>query len=169
MRYIFLFIFIFTFSISLKAQYSSLYLINKDKDKVVHLRKGGLVVLEYQGYLNQTELHSNYIIGINDNSLLLGKPGLFNKPDKVKEIRLDDITGFRKKSAGSELLKTALTVGATLGTYYAIRENEDKLNSTQQLVYSLGAGLVTSISLKFIFPDNKIKYKLKDGWKIQLR
>ncbi len=146
-----------TFYIFSQAQKSTLIFYNKQQAEAVQIQKGGLLILEYQGYLKQMELNSNYIIDINDSTVILGKPNIFSAPTNTKTIRIKDITGFRKISAGSMLLKTALTVGATLGTYYAIRANGDKLSSTQQILYSTGAGLVANISLKLIFPQNKIK------------
>ncbi|MGQ1785280.1 hypothetical protein [Saccharicrinis sp. GN24d3] len=156
-------------SLCAQSQKRVLVFYNQDKAEAIQVTKGGLVVLMYQGYLKQMELESNYVLDINDSTVTIGKPRLFSEPVNKKKIRIEDIRGFRKVSAGSMLLKTALTVGATLGTYYTIRNNGDNLTSTQQLLYSTGAGLVTNLSLKLIFPDNKIKHQMKHGWKVMLR
>ena len=163
---IFVLLIICTFA---QAQKSTLIFYNQQQSEAVQIRKGGLLILEYQGYLKQMELNSNYILDVNDSTITMGKPRVFSAPTNTKTIRLKDITGFRKISAGSMLLKTALTVGATLGTYYTIRANGDKLSSTQQILYSTGAGLIANISLKLIFPQNKIKYKTENGWEIMVR
>ncbi len=160
---------IFIICLNVHSQKSAIIFFNKEKAKSVQLIKGSMAVLEYQGYLKQLELNANYIVDINDTTIFLGKPNLFSAPKEIKEIRISDIRGFRKISAGSQLLKTALTVGATLGTYFAMRNYDDELSSTQQIIYSTGAGLITRVSLKLIFPDNKIKYKLKNNWKIFVR
>ncbi len=151
------------------AQKSVVIFYNQHKAEAIQLRKGGLVVLKYRGYLQQMELESNYILELNDSTITMGKPRLFSNPINTKTIRIEDIHGFRKVSAGAMFLKSTLTIGATLGTYYAVRSHGDHLNSSQQILLSTGAGLLTSISLKLIFPDNKIKHKMKDGWKIMVR
>ena len=151
------------------AQKTALIFLNQEEKKSIQLIKGTMVVLEYQGYLKQMELNTNYVVGVNDSTIIIGKPSLFAKPSEVKEIRIKDIQGFRKISAGSQLLKTALTIGATLGAYYGMRNNNDNLSSTQEILYSTGIGLATNISLKLIFPEKKIKYKMKDGWQTFVR
>jgi len=156
-------------ALNTQAQKSSLVFYQPEQGKAVQIIKGGMLTLQYKGYLKQLELESNYIVDINDSSIVLGKPILFSTPKNTKIIRIKDITGFRKVSAGTLLLKSALTVGATLGTYYTLRNNGDNLSSTQHILYSTGAGLITRISLKLIFPENKVKYKTKNGWKIMVR
>ncbi|SMO60084.1 hypothetical protein SAMN06265379_103251 [Saccharicrinis carchari] len=159
----------FCISIGVHAQKSALIFLNQAERKAVQIPKGGMMVVQYRGYLKQMELKSNSLIQVNDSMIVMGKPRLFADAVDLTHIRISDITGFRKVSVGSQLLKTVLTVGATLGSYYALRNNGDKLSSTQQLLLSSGAGLLTNISLKFIFPQNRIKHKTKDGWVLLVR
>lgn len=168
MRYLFI-LSILLITVCAQAQKSALIFLHQDAHKAVQIPKGAMMVVQYQGYLKQLELKSNSLIQVNDSMIVLGKPRLFSEPANLTHIRINDITGFRKVSVGSQLLKTALTVGATLGAYYGLRENGDKLSSTEQLILSTGAGLLTNISLKFIFPQNKIKHQTKDGWIILVR
>ena len=107
---------------------------------------------------------SNFIISINDSIVTVGKPRMFASASETKQIRIKDIQGFRKISVGSQLLKTALTIGATIGTYYAIRNNGESLSYTEQLLYSTAAGLTVRFTLSKVFPDEKVKYRIKDGW-----
>ncbi len=168
MRYI-LTLCIFVTCLFAHSQKQALIFLNNKETKAVQISRGGMVVLQYQGYLKQLEQETNYIIDVNDSTITLGKPRVFSSPKDVKEIRIKDIRGFRRISVGSQLLKMVLTVGATLGTYYAITENGDDLTNTQELLFSTGAGLAARISLNIIFPDNKIKHKVKDKWKVITR
>lgn len=168
MRSLTILLFLF-FTVCAQSQKSALVFINHGEYKAVQIPKGAMMVVEYNGYLKQLELKSNSVIEINDSMVVMGKARLFAQPQDITNIRIEDITGFRKISVGSQLLKTVLTVGATLGTYYGVREHGDRLSSTEQLLLSTGAGLLTNVSLKLIFPQNKIKNKMKDGWMILVR
>jgi hypothetical protein len=151
----------------LKAQRQILVFHNDSAKKAVQLVEGGMLMVQYNGYLGQTELNTNTIVELNDSLLILGKPRLLGKPLERREIRLNDITGFRKISAGSQLLKFALSTGATLGAYYTFSDNQN-LTSTEKLLFSTATGLATHFTIKLAFPGKKIKYKLKDGWKITI-
>jgi len=168
MRHLVILSFLFI-SVCAQAQKSALIFLHQEGRKAVQIPKGAMMVVQYRGYLKQMESKSNSIIQLSDSMVVMGKPHLFADASHLTHIRIDDITGFRKVSVGSQLLKTALTVGATLGTYYGLRENGDKLSDTEQLLLSTGAGLLTNISLKLIFPQNKIKHQIKDGWIIMVR
>ena len=156
-------------SLSVYSQNSAIIFFNKEKGKVIQVPRGGMVVLQYQGYLKQMEQETNYLISLNNSTITIGKPRMFADATDVKKIRIDDINGFRKISAGSQLLKTVLTIGATVGTYYAIRSNGDNMSYTEQLLYSTAAGLTVRFSLNKIFPENKIKYNVKEGWQMLVR
>ncbi len=162
-RYILLFLLFI--SLVARAQENGLAFVNRTSNKTVQIPKGGMLMVEYQGYLKQKELTNNTLLNLNDTSVVLGKYHLFGKATDLRIIKTEDITGFRKVSAGSQILKTVLALGVTLGSYYAFSDNEN-LNSTERLAYSLGTGLVTTALLKIVFPANKVKYKMKDGWKI---
>ena len=155
--------------LSAYSQKSAIIFFNKEQKKAVQVPGGGMVVLQYRGYLKQMEQETNFVIGINDSIVTVGKPRVFSAPTQIKQIRIKDIEGFRKISAGSQLLKTLLTVGATVGTYYAIRNNGDNMSYTEQLLYSTAAGLTVRFSLNKIFPTDKIKYQMKDGWRSMVR
>lgn len=167
MRYVIILLCLISF-IETKAQKQSIIFYNDSTNKSVQIKTGGLLMVQYSGYLKQQELTTNNLLELNDSTLTLGQSRLFNHPVNVRKVNLDDVTGFRKVSAGTQLLKFGLTVGATLGTFYTISEN-DNLNSTQQLLYSTAAGLATSFTLKLVFPARKAKYRIKDGWRIIVR
>ena len=122
-------------------------------------------MVEYSGYLGQKELSMNYMMNLNDSSLILSKVKLLGSPTERKEIMLKDITGFRKVSVGSQFLKFALTTAATLGSYYAFSD-KGSLNSTERLLYSTGVGLVTHFGIKLAFPTKRIRYKMNKNWKV---
>jgi len=161
-------LFLLGINCGVNAQKSGVIFYNDIANRSVQIRTGGLLMVQYPGYLGQQELTTNYLLQINDSVLTLGQPRLFSKSINVRRVKIDDITGFRKVTAGTQLLKFTLTVGATLGMFYAIGRNEH-LNSTEQLLYSTAAGLVTSFTLKVVFPSRKVKYKIKEGWRIMAR
>ncbi len=164
LRYLLFFCF-FLLSFASNAQSQSIVFVNPETNKTIQVPKGSVLMVEYKGYLQQLELEMNNLFVVNDSSIVLGKYHLIGKHSDMRTIKLDDITGFRKVSVGSQLLKTLFVFGATLGSYYAFSDN-DNLNSTQQLALSLGTGLVTTSLIKIIFPSNKVKHKMKEGWKI---
>lgn len=164
-----LLILLFLFGLfSAKAQKRGIIFYNETTKKSVQISTGGMLMVQYSGYLKQQELTTNYLLELNDSTLTLGQPRLFNNAVNLRKVNIEDITGFRKVTAGTQLLKFTLTVGATLGMFYAIGKN-DHLSSTQQLLYSTAAGFATSFTLKMIFPSRKAKYKIKEGWKIMVR
>ncbi len=163
MRYILLFIAII-FLGNLKAQKNILVFLNETDKKAIQIQTGGLVLLEYNGYLKQKELTKNYLMSINDSSVILGKARLLGAPVEKREIRLKDITGVRKVSVGSQFLKFAITTAAAIGSYYVFSDM-DNVNTTEKLLYSTGLGITTNFVIKLAFPSNKIKYKLNKNWK----
>lgn len=167
MKQLLVLLFLFGF-LGIKAQKQGIIFYNDSTHKSVQIRTGGMLMVQYSGYLKQQELTTNYLLELNDSTLTLGQPRLFNDAVNVRKVNIEDITGFRKVTAGTQLLKFTLTVGATLGMFYAIGKN-DHLNSTEQLLYSTAAGLTTNFTLKLIFPSRKPKYKIKDGWRIFVR
>ncbi len=149
---------------TLKAQKNILVFLNEPEKKAIQIQTGGLVLLEYNGYLNQKELTRNYLMSINDSSVILGKSRIFGAPIEKREIRLEDITGVRKVSVGSQFLKFAITTAAAIGSYYVFSDMEN-VNTTEKLLYSTGLGLTTNFMIKLAFPTHKIKYKLNKNWK----
>ncbi len=147
------------------AQSQGIVFVNPETNKTIQVPRGSMLMIEYKGYLQQMETETNSLFFINDSSIVLGKYHLIGKHSGMRTVMLEDITGFRKISVGNQLLKTLFVFGATLGSYYAFSDN-DNLNSTQRLALSLGTGLVTTSLVKIIFPTNKAKYRMKDGWKI---
>ncbi len=150
------------------AQQKLLVFYNESIHKAVQIKTNALVMIQYKGYLQQEELTTNNLMSCNDSIIILAQPRMFAQPLNPRKIKLEDITGFRKVSVGSQLLKFGITLGVTLGTFFTI-SNNDQFSSTEQLIYSSAAGLATNYGLKLIFPMNRVKYKLKDGWKIMIR
>ncbi len=164
MRYLLLLLLLTSFY-NLKAQDRILVFLNETEKKAVQIQTGGLVLLEYKGYLHQKELTRNYLLSVNDSSVTLGKARLFGGPVDNREIRIEDITGVRKVSIGSQFLKFALTTSAALGSYYFF-SNMDNINNTEKLIYSTGLGLTSNFVIKLAFPINKVKHKLNKNWKV---
>jgi hypothetical protein len=154
--------------LGLKAQKHGIIFYNDSAKKAVQVKTGGMVMLSYKGYLKQDELNTNYILQLNDSVIVLGKPRLFNAPADIRQVRIKDITGFRKVSEGTQLFKFLITLGGTLGSYYAFSANEH-ISTTEKLVYSTAVALGTQLTLSLVFPSKKVKYKIKDGWRIMLR
>jgi len=150
---------------SLHAQKNILVFLNETEKKAIQIQTGGLVLLEYNGYLNQKELTLNYMLSINDSSVILGKSRVFGGPIEKREIRIADLTGVRKVSAGSQFLKFAITTAAAIGSYYVFSDMKN-VNTTEKLLYSTGLGLTTNFMIKLAFPTKKIKYKLDKNWKV---
>lgn len=167
MRLVVILFFIFV-SLSIQAQRTSITFYNDSAKKFVQIRSGEMLLVKYSGYLKQVEIKADYLLNLNDSTLTLGQTSLFRKSINSREININDITGFRKISAGTQLLKLAFTISATLGSFYAINENKN-LNSTQKLLFSTAAGFAINFSVKWAFPFKKEKYKMKNGWKIMVR
>jgi len=166
MRILIVVLFLLSFG-AIKAQKQVLVFFNDSLKKSAQIPLKGLLMVEYEGYLKQMELSNNTLIKITDNSIVLGKPRIVGIPTEQREIRLDDITGFRKISAGSVILKSLLTVGTTLGAYYAFSDNTS-MNATERLLLSTSIGIGTRISINLLFPKKKVKHHMKDGWRIIL-
>ncbi len=164
MRYLFFIILLLGLN-NLHAQNKILVFLNETEKKAVQIQPVGQVLLEYNGYLNQKELTMNYMIGLNDSSVILGKARLFGAPIEKREIKLKDITGVRKISVGFQFLKVALTTAATLGSYYLFSDMKD-INTTEKLIYSTGLGLSVHFAIKLAFPTKRVKYKLDKNWKV---
>lgn len=163
-----LFICLIAISTSLKAQKEMLVFYNDNAQQAIGVKKYGTVMLQYKGYLNQTELTTNTIISLNDSTITLAKPKLFGEATQQRTIMLNDVTGFRKVSAGNQLLKTAIILGITVGSYFAISDNNN-LSSPERVIYATAIGLGTTYGIRLIFPMNKPKHLLKDGWKMKVR
>ncbi len=150
------------------AQYKVLGFYNDSIQKGVQVRNNSMIMIEYKGYLGQPELTTNYLISCTDTTITLAQPRMFASPANQRTIRLKDITGFRKVSTGSQLLKFGITLGVTLTTFFTI-SNNNNFGSGERIIYSTAAGLATNYGLKLIFPMNRVKYHLKDGWRIMIR
>ncbi len=161
----YLIIILFFSSIVFHAHAQELVFVNPTTNKSIHVQKGAMLMIEYRGYLKQMELTTNTLFQMNDSSIVIGKYHLLGPASDLRVIKTEDITGFRKVTVGTQVLKTILALGVTLGSYYAFSDNAN-LNSTERLVYSLGTGIVTTALLKIIFPTNRVKHKMKDGWKV---
>lgn len=163
-KHLIIIVFILCF-VQLKAQKQVLVFYNKSLNKSAQIPLKGMLTVEYAGYLKQLELSNNSLVSITDSSIILGKSKLIGGITERREIKIDDITGFRKISAGRMILKSILTVATTLGSYYTFSDNTN-MNATERLILSTATGIGTRISINLLFPDKKIKYKVKNGWKI---
>ncbi len=163
-KYIYIIILILI-TVKITAQKRSIIFYNENTTKSVRLNKGNLVLIEYQGYLSQIEQKLNYLLSVNDSTLILGKPMLFSPPKQIYSIKIKDINGAKRISNGTQLLKFTLIAGSTIGTYYIIRNNKNNLSYFQELGISALVGFSTRIVINKLFPNNKVKHKFNDKWK----
>ncbi len=173
-----IFIFILTGSIGLKAQ-NSLLFQNPAQNKLIRAKVGDQLSLQYYGYLGQKEYFKQTISVITDSSVILGVyfPSLSDEQSRKigsigfthKEILIKDITIFRKMGAGRTLIKATLGLGAAFTSIYLLNRfyEQNKYSTPAKFGISIGVAIGTSAFINFCFPDHP-KYKIKDGWKIEI-
>ncbi len=155
------------------SQAQQVVFFNPKLNKTITIKPGAKVFLGYNGYNGNTEFASNTVTAITDSSITLGVDLSFWFPKKkpsastnnYKTILLKDITHFRKRSVGGELVKNTLQIGAAVGSVLLLSDlyrNSDVSRSNAVFI-SIGAGLMLNLVTKIIFPENA-KYRMQDGW-----
>ena len=122
-------------------------------------------VIQYKGYLNQTEEIKGRILLINDTVLFIGSK-LFGTQIISKRIKISDISGFRKFTRVRRILKTSLNIIVIAGSIY-LPEALNVKSSIGIYATSLSSGLVGVGIIELIF-SNKVKNTLNTGWKHQI-
>lgn len=165
---LFFFCCIFTY-----AQQPVLVFKQASTNKVIKVKPGNTLSVQYNGYLGQTEQFKQLVTDINDSVVTLGyeiSSKVFNSLEKthgLKQIRITDITRFRRMTTGRQLGKAFVKLGTAVGTYilaYNLVKNPD-ISTGELLLYTLGVGLGSAALVEAIFPENP-KYFVKDGWEV---
>jgi hypothetical protein len=169
-KLIFLFCSIFLVNIT---QAQQVVFFNPKLNKTITVKQGAKVFLGYRGYNGNTEFASNTVTGITDSTITLGVDLSFWFPNKkpnattnnYKIILLKDITHFRKRSIGGELVKNTMQIGAAIGSVYLLSDlyRSSNVSRSSAVFISIGAGLLLNLTAKIIFPENA-KYRIQDGW-----
>lgn len=150
--------------------------VNPAQKKVILVKPGSKLYIAYKGYNGQTEFTANTVTGVTDSSFILGiKPPVFFKkrtPDArvnlYKEVKFSDITYFRKRSAGGEISRDLLKIGAAVTSIILLSNlyRNNNISRGNAVLISLGTGMVINWSIRLAFPENT-RYKMDDGWRIQ--
>ena len=151
---------------------------NHKSNKIIVVKPGCKVSLGYYGYNGMQEFTSNTVTDITDSTITLGLDLSFWFPNKkpntstnnYKIIRLSDITHFRKRSMGGELLKNAMQIGAAVGSIYLLSDlyRNSSISRSNAILVSIGVGLVLNLTVKIMFPENA-KHRIQDGWIINIK
>ncbi len=172
------FLMMFMLGLTLAAQ-PRLFFMNKQLNKMVEVFPGQQVCLLYNGYLNQQEFAKNIVTEITDSTITLGHDpdmmGNFGQKmarkqalktgSSYKIIRIKDIRGFRRITAGRQLLKTATQSASIVGLFFLVSGvyQSDHISSWNAFFISFGSGIATTTIINALFPEN-IRYLMKDGW-----
>ena len=172
----FIFIIALVILSQLASAQKSLYFFNSQKNKLIEVHEGHYLSLQYTGYLGQTEFVKNVVTAITDSTITLGVEmekfgflGTSNSrlvpPHKI--IRIKDITAFRKMTVARQLVKSACTIGAVLGSYFLLYDlyNSPSVSRGGAFFISIGVGVGSSLLFNALFPEN-VKYRLPDGWQV---
>jgi len=171
----FLIIFGFVLSQTSIAQ-SSINFIDTLTGKIINAKPGDYLILKYKGYLGQTEYYKQTLQGVSDSSILVGiihpyapfSAAFKNMNNPWKEIKLNDIESFKRRSAGANFLKSLIGIGAGLSAILLLKNlnDEKKFSNGKNLAISLGVGIGINITVNKLFSD-KPKNHIKDGWRIE--
>ncbi|PIB34113.1 hypothetical protein BFP72_01060 [Reichenbachiella sp. 5M10] len=134
--------------------------------KKVEVKEGDYLKLRYKGYLNQSAEVERYVLEITDTAIRFQSTGKKDRYTDDKTILLSDVTGFKRMAKVRPILAPLTSIGVGIGIYYAIGTN-DQFNNTEQLLYSLGASVGTSLLINWVFKSD-IKFKMADGWYIRV-
>ena len=170
---LFCFVFLFNDLFSQQVVFS-----NHKSNNTIVVKPGCKVSLGYYGYNGMQEFTSNTVTDITDSTITLGLDLSFWFPNKkpntstnnYKIIRLSDITHFRKRSMGGELLKNAMQIGAAVGSIYLLSDlyRNSSISRSNAILVSVGVGLVLNLTVKIMFPENA-KHRIQDGWIINIK
>jgi len=159
-----LFSILFLFSINIFSQNALRFdnIISKD---TIWIFENDKAVIQYKGYLNQTEEIKGRVLLINDSLLFIGSK-IFGNSITSKKIKIKDITGFRRISHARKILKASLNIVIIAGSIY-LPEALNIKSSIGIYATSLSTGLVGVGIIELLF-SNKVKYTYKTGWKHQI-
>lgn len=155
------------------SQAQQVVFFNPKINKTIIVKPGAKVFLGYKGYNGNTEFAANTVTAITDSTITLGVDLSFwfpkRKPsastNNYKTILLKDITHFRKRSFGGEMIKSTMQIGAAVGSVFLLSDlyRSSDVSRTGAVLISIGAGALLNFSAKIIFPENA-RYRMQDGW-----
>jgi hypothetical protein len=155
------------------TQAQQVVFFNPKLNKTITVKPGAKVFLGYIGYNGNTEFAANTVTAITDSTITLGVDLSFwfpkRKPsastNNYKTILLKDITHFRKRSFGGEMIKSTMQIGAAVGSVFLLSDlyRSTDVSRTGAVLISIGAGALLNLTAKIIFPENA-KYRIQDGW-----
>lgn len=166
---------LFYCSVFAYAQQPVIVFKNTATNKVIKVKPGNTLSIQYNGYMGQSEQFKQLVTDINDSMVTLGYPqsaSFLNAIDKAngpKQIRIADITRFRKMTTGRQLVKALLKLSTAVGTYilaYNLAKLPD-LSTGELLLYTLSVGMGSATLVEVAFPEHP-KYFLKDGWEVSV-
>ena len=148
---------------------------NVSQGKLIQAKIGDQLSVVYKGYLGQTETYKNTLTEIKDSSFVLGMPASVLNPNQSsqelqhKEIRYADVIAFRRIGLGRVMLKTSLSLSATIGTIILLKNlyAQNKVSDLGKIGISIGVGLGLNALINMAMPD-KPNHKMKEGWEIRV-
>lgn len=158
----------------------SLLFLNTKTNKTIEVSEGQTISIQYQGYNNQVYHYKNLVTEINDSTIVLGniadEPAVWiQKLSKKFEpnyriVAIKDIVAFRRITVGRQMAKNLISTSITVGTIFLGIDlfQYSKYTFGQNLLISLGFGLVSSTLNAFILPENP-KYKIINEWVITVK
>ncbi len=155
---------LFFISLSIFSQ-NALRFDNVISKDTVWIFENDKAVIQYKGYLQQTEEIKARVLLINDSLLFIGSK-IFGNKIVSKKIKIADITGFRRLSKARRILKVSLNIAVIAGSIYM----PQVLNIESSIgIYatSFGTGLVGVGVIELLF-SNKVKNTYNTGWKYQI-
>lgn len=157
-------------------QAQTIVFINPNEGKIIHAKEGDMLSIRYKGYLGQTEYFKNTLTLIGDSSFILGIPfgsdenmgSKLQQQLQYKEIKYSDVIAFRRSGMGRTFLKSTLSIGAIVGSFYVLNGlyTRNQVSDLGKIGLSLGVGLSFNLLINVAFPD-KPNHKMKDGWQIK--
>jgi hypothetical protein len=152
---------------------NQLVFTNIKTGKMIYVKPGQTLSMNYAGYLGQTEFIKSMVYEINDSVvtfLMNGPgPGIFGNgiPDdmRYKTIRISDIRSFRRMTVARQLVKSITMTGLIVGTYIVLYNyyRNGKASLGEGFLVSLGIAVGTRVLIESIFPEMP-KYKISEGW-----
>jgi hypothetical protein len=157
-------------SIGLSIQAQQISFSKADSSKTIIVKLKDLVRFSYNGYMQQQQEIEGRISALNDSTVTLApRKKILQRAQPSQTIFIKDITGFRKYSnfrPASEIIYAVAGVGIT-GTAAALVSNAN-LSPVLSFVSAAATQTLTS-GLRNSVLSSKIKYRLNEGWVMELQ
>ncbi len=150
-----------------QAQYILQFEQTAGRKKVINVVQDDLLLVQYRGYLGQTERVSGRVMIVTDSSVVVSLTEGFR--ERYKEVRMLDIVAFSKYSKLRPVLKQVYGLGTAVGTFFLFRNLYDGSDNSFATNFgiSLGVGLATYGIGELIFAE-KPRYFTDNGWLIRI-